>query len=1597
MPDRPATFARRPPALTPPAAPRGARGRVVDRRGWILWLLPVLAIGPGAATRDAAAQNAAPAATPRASDRPEPARPPLFHVDRAAARQVLLGRRALAAGEPTEAIDFARLALRAEHDSVLPDGVPVRAAAAELLERVRAAEPRLVELRLGAAADQEYAEIAPRGDSDGLALIAARFPGTHAGRRAAARLADLELDRGRYASAARLFDDLHGEATAPEAERDRWRLKAAVAHWRAGDPGAAKNRFDAVDSRTRIGFVARLRAGEPGRAVDAGDLPTVLGPPGSPGGAVGDGRAGEWPWVGRLPGRSAATPGTSAPEPVNAVGGPTWTANLADLLPRTSTEGPGRAIAAIVRQHRAGRGESLWPAARPLALAPSRESGAGESGAGAPGADGAGDAVVVFSTPAGVAAVDAADGTVRWESGLSPASEYYRLTRAEEEPILSDRGRGTVTGVRNLHEERGYRDATSGALSADERHVYAVRNDDLPKLDLAGAFGRGGFTDPSRRPRANRLVAYDRRTGRARWAAGGTSGERGVGGEGGDPTAGTFFCGPPLPTEHGLAAIGETGGVLRAFVLDPADGSVRRVLPLAEPPLPQVEPPRWRTAGLGIAEGAGLWVVSTASGGAAALDPRSGGFAWTYRYESTVLVDGGPDRGPPLMSASEDDQHRWADRPPQIAAGRVLLTPPDSDELHCLDLATGEPRWTRPRGVGRQVAGVIAAADGTEQGAGDSDAPRPGPTVLLVGDDGVRGLALADGSERWFTPLPQPAGDAVVAGGLLLVPLSDDTIAALRTRGGGVVNRLPAGGAAGNLIAAGGRLVSQWPTGVAAFRTRDETAAEIEAAFAEEAGDPESRAAALLLRAGLRLQSGEEADAVADLIAAAAVDAPAGGLGVAARAAAGRARDRLSEVLAEGLRRDFPRFAPLLTDAAPVLEPDPTGEVARAYADGLTNQGRAAEAFRVLARAGDGGSRPPVTAPAWARPRLADLFVAATPEQRTAMAAEVAAIHGELAPEDPKNAENAEAFAHRFGALCGTAAWREQAPRPGGAVDLVDAALRRAAAAVGDDPRTSPVGAERLLRWAASRPGAAPADELLGELYRRAGDDLAASHLLGEPAEPAYAGRAIAAAEAEDRGRLPTTVRLPVGAAPPWAAGGRLSVDNVGPRLRWQADDGRTRFTHVLSGGMPAPGSRALWDGHLLAVGLGDRVEMLDTLARPGRAVARWRAPLTDGLTTGRTATPADPTFVVPAVGGADFDGPVVFTPRQLVLRAGSGLVARRPLTGEALWRRAGVPPLAKVIGDDRTLLVLPAGSRQAWRLRAGDGARIDTVEAPPQQERWLERGTRVWTNGFRAESNAAGGGVAVISCLDLAPPAPDGNGGVAAPRTVWSRSFPLSTVFRPDDAGTALTAVTPQRRAFVLDLETGADLENVDLGPGPEPVAAWGVRGPAGWTAFVASGGDLELDRRFDLFGVRARKRATVAAYGLRGGGVAWSRPVAGPPADVWQPPALPILALPGIAAPEDGRSIYRRRFVLGLYDSRNGAELAVKGDLGPLTPVDWEPGASRPGGDPPFADRNGSPLPLRLRTRGPDLAVTLTDGPPAAPVRLPASEPPENDGQGS
>ena len=1463
--------------------------------------------------------------------------PRLFHVDRAAERRLELARRSLDTGEVAEAVDLLLLVARGPDDAVLADGTPIRAAAAGLLGGLSGEAREVFVLRAGveAAAALDAAGLDPAA----LAATARDFPATPAGTRAAARLADLLLDRGEFAEAARRFEDLAALRFPPAADRDRWTLKAAVTHLRAGDRAAADERFDAVPTATRSAFAASLGLGE------TDGLAALAGRPGN---AVGrDPGPDAWPRAGRLPGRSIASPTVAPPAAVNTVGGPAWAVGTTRELPATEVDGPAAATAGLTRAIRAAAGESLWPAARPLLL----------PGVAAPGGAGA----VIFTTPAGVAAADARTGRTLWRSAPLPDSDFFRVAKTEEPPILTDRNRGTITAVRNLFEERVYRDAASGSLSADGRHVYAVRNVDLPKLDPSFVAGRqrGFFVDPSRRPRVNRLAAYERDTGRLAWSVGGWRSWRPTAGGGADETSAAFFCGPPLPTPHGLAVVTETGGTLRLLVLDPADGAVRRAWPLAVPPLPTFEPPRWRVAGLQVAAAAGLWVVPTAAGGAVAVDPRTGSFAWSYRYRESVAVEGGPPvPRRAALDASEDDQPRWADAPPRIAAGRVLLAPRDSEQLHCLDLRTGAVNWVRPRGTGRQLAGVLPGEGGR-------------PVVLVVGDDGVRAVGLDDGGDRWFTPLTSPVGDAVPAGDVLLVPMTDDTIAAVRTDGGGVASRLPAGGAAGNLVAAGGRLAAQSPVAAAAFATRAEIESGLDAALLGGAADP----AVLLLRADLRLQGGAVDAALADLAAAATAPAEPGGAGVERRLAAGEARDRLAEVLAGGLRRDYAAFESRLEAARGALGEPLRGELARAVADGLANSGEPGLAFAALAEAEDGPVPDAVAAAVYARPRLPDLFSRCDAAGREDGAA-VVTVTFTAAGGD---AAALEAFALRFGRLTVSAEWGE-----GGRVDLADAALRRAADLLLADSPPRVAAAERLLAWAAGRSGTEPTGEEDG----------------GTGAEPpAFAGRGLVAEEARDRGRAFAPVRVPVLSGPPRTAGGRLSVDQVGPGLRWQSADGAVRWVRPLTARAPDWGLRAAFSGRLVAVGLGDRVLMLDASAEPGddsvpTAELLWETSLPDRPRLGRPAPPAGVRRILssPGSAGRESPGPCVFSPRQVVIRSGDALAARHPLTGARLWRHAGVPRGATVSGDDRFVLILPPNAATATVLRADDGADLGTVPAPPDRDRWLERGTRVWTlTGVRDEDEEP---KLRFACFDLVgSPAGDEPGPT---ELVWERFFPPATRLRLDDDAAAVATLTPDRRFEAVDVETGEPLAAADLPAGPvgEPAAAvWAFRSPAGWAAVVAedsrnAGG---FGRGFGPGSVWATPPETAAhgvAAGADGGPPVWSRAVAGPPSEVWHPPGLPLLALPGVATGGGGGPPSRRTFSLVLYDTRNGAELASAGYAAPLVPAEWEV----PTGGPWADDR-----PVRLRTRGADFAVDLADGPPAPPVGPPGDTPPDPPADGS
>ena len=1322
-----------------------------------------------------AVSAAAPAQVP--ADREAEEGPRLFVTDRTAERQLRLAKQALADDRVTDAAALVRLALGRGADGVNADGVSTSAAAAALLNGLTGRQREALELAAGAEADRALEAARAAGDRAALASVAADFPGTAAAARAAAAVADGDLDRGDFPAAARRFARLAALPFPPAADRDRWAVKGAAALARSGRPAEARAALDALPP-ARLAAAAGSLFGTP-----AEDPAALLARLAGPGTASAEG----WPLVGRTPRRLPAAPGVPAPAAVNLVGGPAWREGTLAVVPPNPLDGPADRLLGRVRVDRAATRRSVRPAARPAA---------------------AGGAVYAATPGGGVVARDAATGGRLWDApaGADSALALATAGEAPESVSVATRHRGTVTGTELLVEAHAFADPAAGAVAVDAARVYSVQNLDFPLLSLddarASAGGRiGRPVDRRRRDRANRLRAHDRRTGKLLWVAGGPAPGTVAGGFAGggateeNPLAGGFFLSAPLPTGSGLAVLHERGGLVSVLTLDPATGAVRRATPLAVPPLPRYEAPPWRTAGLHLAAAAGLWVAPTAAGGAAAVDALTGRVVWTARYAGTFATE--RDAAAAARSLSLGGvpvEPGWHGAAPKLAAGRALLTPSDSDDLHCLDLADGTPLWTRPRGSDREVVGVT-----------DSEGDAAAATVLLAGDDGVRGVSLADGSELWFVPLPPAAGSAVVAGGAVVVPLVDGTLSAVRTDGTGVAARSPAGGPGGrdftpgNLIAAGGRLVSQGPDALAAFATVAETEARATTAAADPGGT--SAADAALLRAGLAFQRGEPARGAEELIVAAHVP------GTPGRRAAAALRARL----AAGLRRDFAAFRPLRDRAAAAGVPV-GGEVARALAAGLLDAGEPAGAAAALLELRDEADvRKPrrggrfVSADAFVGPRLAAAFTACGPAERATLAD---GINELAAAIDTADATAAARFARRHGATCRSAAWRAR-----GAPDPVAAVLLGAAEAA--KRRGDFGGAERLLLWADDRDPVAVPDEWFVKLYDAAGATRAAA-AFAPPAAPPWAGRAVVAESAGRGERLYADAVVPVEAWPPGGVGGRLTAGEADAALTWRTPDGAVGFRSPLRGRIDRTGVRAAFAGHLLAAAVAGRLTVLDALAAPGAAKRLWSARLGAAADRGGVRFPgvrrSGGSGASPNAGAATRDGPAAVGPPRVVIRDGDTLAARDARTGAVLWTRDGVPDGAAVWGDDRFVLVGANGAGRVARFRGADGEPAGAFAAPAGSA-LLRRGTSVWT----VRSDPGRGAEPLrVARVDFAPGPSGENAGEdetpAAPAVAWERAFPAGTVMHLADACDELFVLEPGGRFSVVTLATGADAHRADL-----------------------------------------------------------------------------------------------------------------------------------------------------------------------------------------
>jgi outer membrane protein assembly factor BamB/predicted negative regulator of RcsB-dependent stress response len=741
--------------------------------------------------------------------------------------------------------------------------------AADRIGRLPRSVRESYETEYGQVARRMLEDATARNDRAALDEVVRRFFHTEAGYEAAYLLGNRLLDDSKLLAAEAHFDRLR---TSPGGRRFEPMLSLKTAYCcvqsgltenalqilRALQPGAGGNSI-------KIG--GRSVAIPAGETKDLQWLAEVIGKarPAPPSPAT------DWPMVGGDPSRNAE--GASA----LPLGEPIWTHSVIrdpNFFGKNRFDHVESVLQAF--EHELGdRGGLTLPVTEPLVVGNT----------------------AVFRTLARLRAVDMRTGERLWDF-LECDRLYAVLATAEHQSRVGNRLPVNLevnepgADLRLFLSARSFRDRSYGALSSDGQRVFVL-------LDM-GFLGQEEFrTAPQNEALGARdqniLAAVDLRTGEIQWEIGGARADRKN-----RDHAGTFFLGSGLPLDSALYCLGELDGEISLFKIDPATGKTawtqRLVVPLGR--LPHF--PLRRLAGDNPSYASGLIVCPTSAGVVAAVDPSSRTLRWEYRYRINVAEDL-PD--PRMLWADEplytgiDESNRWLDSAPTIAEESVLLTPRDSNELHCLNLADGKARWKRERGNRLFIAGVRDGA------------------VFVVGRSSIEALRLSDGDPVWQQPIEisMPAGRGIRNGSLYHLPLSTGELATINLRRGRVItrSRFPSSMKLGNLVAADGAVVMQSPSTVLGFRPTADLEHSLVAALERQPNDP----LALATRGELRLDRGQSVGGLDDLFHS-------------LRLRPGRRTEDLAvATVLESLRYDFsrsrsdaPRIEPLIADPSQRFE-----------------------------------------------------------------------------------------------------------------------------------------------------------------------------------------------------------------------------------------------------------------------------------------------------------------------------------------------------------------------------------------------------------------------------------------------------------------------------------------------------------------------------------------------------------------------------------------------------------------------------------------------------------------------------------------------------
>jgi outer membrane protein assembly factor BamB len=346
-------------------------------------------------------------------------------------------------------------------------------------------------------------------------------------------------------------------------------------------------------------------------------------------------------------------------------------------------------------------------------------------------------------------------------------------------------------------EQRVWNDLPYGQVTSDGKRVYLL--DGLTNMERStiGGFAALGGVNLRQGTRLRggstcTLVALDLATeGKLLWQINGRDTE--IAG-----LQGAFFLGPPLPLEGRLYVIVEIGGDCYLACLNSENGSLlwRQHLTTAEAGTIASDPLR-RMSGAVPSYADGLLVCPTGQGVVVAVDVANRMLKWGVTLPRSRPQNSSGNFNRQSMGEFLLSEDRWLEGAPMMAEGSVLVTPPEVDELHVLDLATGEPVFAKiPRGDWRFVAGI-------RQGK-----------FFVLGERTMMAFHLKDGSKAWKGPTEFPDGQRLAGRGVFndqyyVVPLSSGTMASVSLDSGQIGRVTKSDFPVGNLIAHGDTLYSQ--------------------------------------------------------------------------------------------------------------------------------------------------------------------------------------------------------------------------------------------------------------------------------------------------------------------------------------------------------------------------------------------------------------------------------------------------------------------------------------------------------------------------------------------------------------------------------------------------------------------------------------------------------------------------------------------------------------------------------------------------------------------------------------------------------------------